>query len=57
MTAVFLKSYTKCSGQIIRIYRPPVRDSILTITAVPIQQQIGSSDCGLFSIATVHSST
>ena len=37
--------------QIVRVYRPAVADGGLLVTAVPVQQQTGGTDCGLFSIA------
>ena len=42
--------------QLVRLYRPAVRDSCLMVTAVPVQQQEGGVDCGLFSIAAAYHS-
>ena len=37
--------------QIAMIYQDVVRDHGLLVTRVPVQQQMGSTDCGLFAIA------
>ena len=40
--------------QLVRLYQPAVRDNLLMVTAVSTQQQEGSTDCGLFSIAAAY---
>ena len=37
--------------QLVRLYRPAVREGTLMVTANSIQQQEGSTDCGVFSVA------
>lgn len=37
--------------QLVQIYRPAIQNDGLIVTAVPVQQQTGSIDCGLFAIA------
>ena len=37
-----------------RLYQPAVRDNLLMVTAVSTQQQEGTTDCGLFSIAAAY---
>ena len=37
-----------------QLYQPAVKDSLLMVTAVSIQQQEGATDCGLFSIAAAY---
>ena len=37
--------------QLVRIYKTSVRDRVLPVTVMPVQQQTGSVDCGVFSIA------
>ena len=37
--------------QLVRIYKTSVRDCVLPVTVIPVQQQMGSVDCGVFSIA------
>ena len=40
--------------QLVRLYRPAVRDGTLMVTANSIQQQEGSTDCGVFSVAAAY---
>ena len=40
--------------QLVRLYRPAVRNSTLMVTANSIQQQEGSTACGVFSIAAAY---
>ena len=40
--------------QLVRLYRPVVRNGTLMATANSIQQQEGSTDCGVFSVAAVY---
>ena len=37
------------------IYSPVVKDGMLPVTTVPFQQQVGGTECGVFSIAGVYS--
>ena len=37
---------------LVRLYRPAVQDNSLVVTVMPIVQQRGSADCGLFAIGT-----
>ena len=37
--------------QLVRIYKTSVTDRVLPVTVIPVQQQTGSVDCGVFSIA------
>ena len=37
--------------QIVRIYKPAVQNDSLMLTAIPVQQQSGGVDCGLYSTA------
>ena len=39
------------SVQLAELYRPAIRNDLLPVTLVPVQQQEGSSDSGPFSIA------
>ena len=39
------------SVQLAELYRPAIRNDLLPVTLVSVQQQEGSSDCGPFSIA------
>ena len=41
--------------QLAQLYQPGVKDSTLLVTAEPVQQQRGKTDCGLFSIAFAYS--
>ena len=41
--------------QLVKLYHPAVRDGKLMVTVVPVQQQEGSTDCGIYSIATAYS--
>ena len=41
--------------QLVELYHPAVRDGKLMVTVVPVQQQEGSTDCGIYSIATTYS--
>ena len=56
-----MKLYDSCSNgnlayalaeQLAQLYRPAVREGRLQVSIIPVQQQIGGKDCGLFSIAT-----
>ena len=38
--------------QLVQLYRPAVRDGMLSVKVIAVQQQDGCTDCGLFSIAT-----
>ena len=40
--------------QLVRLYRPAVRGGTLMVTANSIQQQEGSTDCGVFSVAAAY---
>jgi len=40
--------------QLVRLYRPAVRNGTLMVTANSIQQQEGSTDCGVFSVAAAY---
>ena len=42
------------SVQLAELYRPAIQDGMLMVTMVPVQQQEGSVDCGLFSIANAY---
>ena len=42
--------------QLVRLYRPAVRDGMLMVKADSIQQQEGGIDCGLFSVAAAYHS-
>ena len=37
--------------QLVRFYKPLAKNGALMVTMVPVQQQLGSVDCGLFAIA------
>ena len=37
--------------QIARVYKPAIREGLIMVTVVSVQQQEGATDCGLFSIA------
>ncbi len=37
--------------QIAQVYRPAIKDGQLKVTMMPVQQQVGFVDCGLYSIA------
>ena len=37
--------------QICEIYQPAKKNGMITVTVVPVQQQVGSTSCGLYSIA------
>ena len=37
-----------------QIYRPAIRDGRMMVTVVPVQQQKGSTDCGVYSIAAAY---
>ena len=37
--------------QLVQIYKPAIKKGGLLVTVMPVQQQTGSTDCGLFSIA------
>ena len=41
--------------QMAEIYSPVVKDGMLPVTMVPFQQQVGGTDCGVFSIAAAYS--
>ena len=41
--------------QIAEIYRPVVKDGMLPVTMVSFQQQVGGTDCGVYSIAAAYS--
>ena len=41
--------------QIAEIYRPVVKDGMLPVTMVSFQQQVGDTDCGVYSIAAAYS--
>ena len=43
------------SEQLVRFYRPAVRECTLMVIANSIQQQEGSIDCGVFSVAATYS--
>ena len=40
--------------QLAQLYCPAAADSRILVTAEPVQQQQGGTDCGLFSIAYAH---
>ena len=40
--------------QLVCTYQPAIRDNLLMVTVIPFQQQEGTSDCGLFSIAAAY---
>ena len=40
--------------QMAQIYRPAIRDGQMMVTVVPVQQQKGSTDCGVYSIAAAY---
>ena len=42
------------SVQLAELYRPAIQDGMLMVIIVPVQQQEGSVDCGLFSIANAY---
>ena len=42
------------SEQLVRLYRPAVRNGTLMVTANSIQQQEGSTACGVFSVAAAY---
>ena len=37
------------------IYSPVVKDVMLPVTMISFQQQVGATDCGVFSIAAAYS--
>ena len=41
--------------QMAEIYSPVIKDGMLPVTMVPFQQQVGRTDCGVFSIAAAYS--
>ncbi len=40
--------------QLVQVYRPAVREGSLMVTVVPVQQQEGVTDCGVYSIAAAY---
>ena len=45
------KLSTSIEEQVVCIYKTSVQDRVLPVTVIPVQQQTGSVDCGVFSIA------
>ena len=42
------------SVQLVELYHPAIQNGMLMVTLVPIQQQEGAQDCGLFCIANAY---
>lgn len=40
--------------QMAQLYRPAIRDGLIVVTVVPVQQQSGGTDCGVYSIAAAY---
>ena len=40
--------------QMAEIYRLVVKDGMIAVTVVPVQQQVGDTDCGVYSIAAAY---
>ena len=43
------------SVQLVELYRPAIQNGMLMVTLLPVQQQEGTQDCGLFCIANAYS--